>query len=161
MLTQNYLQSILNYNPDTGIFTWKKPRPKINVGDVAGYLNKKSKYYYIGLDLKDYKAHRLAWLYVYGKLPKVIDHIDGNPSNNSINNLRSCTIQQNMCNQKLRTDNKSGVKGVMFHKFGKWRVRITTNKIVKHIGYFDDFFEACCASYSNRNKLHGKFSRHF
>jgi hypothetical protein len=161
MITQDRLKELLHYDLDTGIFTWKKPRPKINVGDVAGFLNKKSKYYYIGLDLKNYKLHRLAWLYVYGELPKTIDHIDGNPSNNLISNLRSCTMQQNMCNQKLRTDNKSGVKGVMLHKSEKWRVRITTNKIVKHIGYFNDFFEACCASFSNRNKLHGEYSRHF
>lgn len=160
MLTQEYLQSIFNYNPETGIFTWVKPRPKIQVGQVAGYLHKKSGYYYIGLNLKRYKLHRLAWLYVYGNLPKVIDHIDGNPANNKINNLRSCNMQQNSCNQKLRKDNTTGVKGLRLAKHGKWRAFITYNKIKKHLGYFDDFFEACCVMYAARNKYHGNFTRH-
>ena len=161
MLTQAQLQSILNYNSDTGIFTWKISKSgNKGINSLAGCLHKKSKYYYICINYKHYKLHRLAWLYVYGEWPNIIDHIDGNPSNNKISNLRNCNRQENMCNQKLRKDNTTGVKGIRFAKHGKWRVLITSKKIKNHIGYFDDFFEACCAAYSARNKLHGNFVRH-
>ncbi len=160
MITQDYLKSQLHFNPETGIFTWINARKKVKINTVAGCLHKKTNYYYICLDLKKYKLHRLAWFYMYGEWPSVIDHIDGNSLNNKISNLRKCTFQQNMLNQKLRKDNTTGVKGIRFCKHGKWRVLITENNIKHHVGYFDDFFEACCAAYSNRIRLHKQFARH-
>lgn len=161
MLTQAKLQSILNYDPETGVFTWKISKSgNKGIDSIAGYLHKKNKYYYICIDYKHYKLHRLAWLYTYNELPKVIDHINGDSLDNRISNLRKCTFQENMYNQKLRIDNSTGVKGIRLSSHGKWRVVITSNKIVHHFGYFDDFFEACCVCYSNRNKLHGNFARH-
>lgn len=164
MITQSELHGLLDYNKTTGDFTWKVSRGKRGakiIGTVAGYTGVDGrKHIRIGNHL--YKAHRLAWLYEYGIMPnEEIDHIDGNPSNNLISNLRLCNSSQNKFNTKKRTDNKSGVKGVHWYKkYQKWQVNINFNKQRKCIGYFADFFEACCAITSERNKLHKEFANH-
>ena len=163
MLTQEYLQSILDYDRDTGLFTWKVNKGisgKSKAGVHPGYKDKNG-YMYIRIDYKLYRSHRLAWLYVYGEFKCEIDHIDNNPSNNAINNLRLCTSSENKCNTRLRSDSTSGVKGLHWYKaYKKWQVNINVNKKRKCYGYFDDFFEACCTIYSLRNKLHGEFANH-
>ena len=95
-LTQEYLKSILDYDLDTGIFTWKINKAKrTKIGDIAGWSY--NGYREIEINDKKYKAHRLAWLYVYGEMPnKLIDHIDGNRSNNKISNLREATLDGNI-----------------------------------------------------------------
>jgi citrate synthase len=111
-LTQEYLKSILDYDLDTGIFTWKVSKAnRTKVGDVAGWSY--NGYREIEINNKAYKAHRLAWLYVYGEMPKnLVDHVDGNRSNNKISNLREATYQENSENYKTPKTNKSGVKNV-------------------------------------------------
>ncbi len=163
MISQEYLKSILDYNPNTGIFTWKVNKSfsgKSRAGKQTGYKDKNG-YMYIRIDYKLYRSHRLAWLYMYGEFTGEIDHIDNNPSNNAINNLRLCTSSQNKCNMRLRSDSTSKVKGLHWYKaYKKWQVNITINKKTKCLGYFEDFFEACCTIYSARNKLHGEFANH-
>jgi hypothetical protein len=96
----------------------------------------------IGIDGVRYKAHRLAWLHFYGDWPsKVLDHIDGDPSNNAISNLRECSMSQNIANAKRRVDNTSGFKGVYFSNYHKhrrkpWRARLTVKgKKIVTCGY--------------------------
>lgn len=161
MITQDYLKSKLNYNAETGIFTWKvnANRRLAKTGDVAGGLNNLG-YHRITLQSKTYLSHRLAWLYVYGYMPKVIDHINGNPSDNRICNLRIATFAENSFNAKLSSKNKTGLKGICWNKFAKkWMAYIRTNNENNHLGYFDDFFNACCAIFSERNKAHGDFAK--
>lgn len=152
-VTQDELKSKLIYFPEDGYFIWKK------LGNRAGYIREDG-YKFIRLNNKLYREHRLAWLYVYGEMPsKEIDHIDGNPSNNSISNLRLSTSSQNKCNTKLRKDSTSGMKGLHWYKaYKKWQVKLTYNKKTKNLGYFEDFFEACCLIISERNKLHKEFA---
>ena len=146
MLTQKEVKEILNYDPLTGIFTRKvSPSRKIRAGSVAGHLNKLG-YTEIMISGKIYKAHRLAWLYVYGYFPEhQIDHKDRNKSNNRINNLRHATHSCNMRNTGLQQNNTSGIKGVSWYKRSdKWRARIKVNNKHRHLGYFTDFSEAVC-----------------
>ena len=100
LLTLDYLKQLLNYDPLTGIFTWVVSRNRrVKIGQIAGYLNSPILHRRIEIDGKSYGAHRLAWLYVYGYFPcGVVDHIDGNPSNNKITNLRECTQGENSRN---------------------------------------------------------------
>ena len=155
MITQQELKSQLHYDQETGIFTWKSNNK------VAGYTREDG-YKFIRINYKLYRSHRLAWLYINNKFPKnEIDHIDGNPSNNKIENLRESNSSQNKCNTKLRKDNTSGIKGLHWYKaYNKWQVNININKTRKSLGYFNDLFEACCAIYSARNKLHGEFKNY-
>ena len=161
MLTQEYLKSILHYNPETGIFTrltnvasncYKK-------GEIAGGLNFYG-YERIGIDKKRYLTHRLAWLYVYGYIPTIIDHINGNPADNRLCNLREATFSENQLNKKVK-HNKKEPKNVFWDKSrNKWQVKLKVNKKEINFGRFDDFFEACCIAFSARNRLHGEFVNH-
>jgi hypothetical protein len=161
MLTQKILKELLDYNQDTGIFTWKVSRGKAKAGNVAGKINNDG-YIAIGFNYKTYQSHRLAWIYVYGEFPKkLIDHINGIKTDNKISNLRECNHSQNGFNRKISINNTSNVKGIYWYKqYNKWRSQIKVNKKIKFLGYFDDFFEACCSIYSARNKLHGEFVNH-
>lgn len=154
MITQEFLHSILNYDPNTGIFTW------IKNGKVAGTI-KNNKSIHIGIKSKTYLAHRLAWIYVYGNIKsEMIDHINGNPSDNKLCNLRECNRSQNRCNSKLNKNNTSGIKGVVWNKqYKKWKVSVTINRKQKTIGHFNDLELAELASIEARNKYHKEFSR--
>ena len=135
MLTQKELKNRLIYDDKTGLFSNKKGKI---IGSISlGYIR-------ISINKKSYQAHRLAWLYVYGKLPKCqIDHINHNRADNKINNLREVTNLENGKNQSLRNDSKSGVVGVSWHTASKkWRARIMVDGADIHLGHFFLFHEA-------------------
>lgn len=158
---QEMFKEVLNYNPDSGEFTWKIDRTtRSKKGQVAGYLDENG-YRHIRIGPKIYRAHRIAWEYMYGKFEGEVDHIDNNPSNNSISNLRVCNSRQNKYNARLRKDNSSGVKGLHWYKaYKKWQVNLRINGKTKCLGYFEDLFEACCTVMSARNLHHGEFANH-
>ena len=160
MLTQAELQSILNYDPETGIFTRIKSRMSNKVNKVVGTLNKQNRVQ-ISINAKIYKAHRLAWLYVYGEWPQIIDHINGNPADNRICNLRECTTQQNNYNAKLSKRNTSGIKGVRFDKDrNKWEANLRINGKRTRIGRFNTLEDAKNAIENARRIHHGNFANH-
>lgn len=157
MITQAYLHSRLDYDPLTGVFLWKlKPGNErlINswngryAGKEAGTIRKieggQDLYYrLINLLDKPIRAHRLAWLYVYGITPERIDHIDGDGLNNRILNLRPITMSSNIRKAKIQTNNTSGFKGVSQRKdTGKWSARAKVNGEYKSLGSFDTKEEA-------------------
>lgn len=111
----------LYYNPETGNFS-SRDHTGIRIRCIIG----DNGYIHVCFRGKKYAAHRLAWFYYHGKWPKdQIDHINGNPSDNSIRNLREATAEQNTHNQRLRKDNKSGLRCVSQNRAnGKWRVQI-------------------------------------
>jgi hypothetical protein len=146
-LTAEYLRSILNYDPETGIFTWKiSTANRVKVGDAAGCPDGHG-YLRIQLQSRLYKAHRLAWLYVYGEWPKLdIDHINRNRSDNRRANLRDVSHKQNHQNRSKPSNNTSGHPGICWHKqSSKWRARIRHNKKHIHLGLFTDIEEAIAA----------------
>jgi hypothetical protein len=154
MITQSELKNKLHYDQDTGIFT------RLNTGKKAGFL--RSDYIIIGIGQKEYRAHRLAWLYVYGNMPnKFIDHINLNKSDNRISNLRECTKSENAMNVKLSVKNKSGYKGVSWSKEKcKWKVALKLNGIQKHFGYFKDLEFASLVAKEAIDKYHKEFANY-
>lgn len=146
MITQQKLKELVNYDKNTGIFTWKKRTSnRVKVGDVIGNLHNCG-YIEMRVDKTRILAHRLAWLYTYGYIPQIIDHIDGNKQNNKICNLREATHKTNAYNSKIRSDNKSGVRCVSWDKTrNSWEIRLKIDGKLKHYGnykYLDDAKEA-------------------
>ena len=125
-INQEQLKELLHYDPETGVFKWKIAiSHRIKVGDVAGSTNSTG-YVHIKIRQKRYKAHRLAWLYNYGKFPEdQIDHINGLRDDNRIINLRAVTRTENARNQFIPTNNTSGHIGVSWYtERNKWIVRV-------------------------------------
>ena len=156
-LTAKYLQSALDYNPETGIFTWKTNKGCLKRGHVAGYVD--SGYRQITLAGKKYKAHRLAWLYYYGEWPKgLIDHKDQDTMNNAISNLRECTPGENQQNSTRSRGSTSNYQGVSWYTAGKkWRARITIKGETLLLGDFDDELEAANVYREAKEKYHPFF----
>lgn len=139
-ITQKELKETLNYDPETGSFTWIKSKSKkIKLGDRAGSYDHYG-YVTIKINKENYKAHRLAYLYMNGEFPeKHIDHINGNPSDNSFSNIRSANNFENQRNRKLQKNNKSGYKGVCWSKRdGVWITHIRINGKHTYLGTFSD-----------------------
>lgn len=146
-LTQERLHELLEYDLETGIFRWKVSRGRAKKGSVAGSIHKgtrNSKYLHIRIDRKGYKAHRLAWLYVHGYFPEnLIDHIDGNPLNNKLENLREASPVCNVQNSKMKKNNTSGIPGVYFCKQrNKYKARMTIYGKEQYLGYSESLLEA-------------------
>lgn len=157
ILTQTQLKDLLHYDPANGVFTNARQRGQRGVlGAVAGSPNGARGYIRIKINGAKYFAHRLAWLHEYGVLPSTqIDHIDRNPTNNKISNLRIATSSENMQNTGLRCDNISGYKGVAWHtQANKWRARITINHRQYCLGLFDNAIAANTAYLAAASKLH-------
>lgn len=145
-ITQDFLKSIVNYDAETGAFSWVKRRGSARAGEIAGTPQNKG-YIHILINRKPYLAHRLAWLYAFGKWPNdQIDHINGRKSDNRISNLREVCQQDNSRNRKKSKNNVTGVTGVYFHKkLKKFGSQIKVNYRHIHLGYFANFFDAVCA----------------
>lgn len=141
-----------------GILYWKNPKAEnIKVGSVAGSANKRG-YLSVKTGDENYKNHRIIWKIYNGCDPEgQIDHIDGNPSNNNIENLRVVSNIGNSKNQPLRTNNTSGVVGVSWNnRFNKWVVQIGVNRKKKQLGYFKNKNEAIKV----RKKAEKKYGYH-
>ena len=139
MLTQEELKVLVNYEHETGVFTWKVKRRGRNKPNLGWFTN--NGYIEICISKKRLKAHRWAWFYVYGELPKQIDHINGVKTDNRLCNLRAVTNKQNHENRGAQKNNTSGFKGVTSIK-NKWRAQIMHNKKSFHIGLFNTPEEA-------------------
>ena len=145
-LTQERLKELLHYDPETGVFTWKvQTSNRVHVGDAAG-ATEPNGYRRIRVDSGNYRAHRLAWLYVHGKFPEgKLDHHDRDKRNNRISNLRPATDSQNGLNKGLQTNNTSGYVGVSWDKQRqKWAAFLTLAKKV-YLGRFTNILDAIAA----------------
>lgn len=105
------------------------------------------------------KQHRIIFVMFHKKIPFYVDHIDGNPSNNRIENLREATAIENLRNSRKQLRNTSGTKGVFWHKRKqKWIASCSVNGKLHHIGYFEDKEKAKDAIQSFRKIHHGEFA---
>ena len=121
--------------------------------NVSGYIMVRFRFGKIG-------AHRLIFMLHHGFFPAVVDHINGNPLDNRIENLRAATHSQNMRNVTLSKANSSGQKGVAFHKStGKWIAYVRVNGKMKHLGIFKTVGEAADARRSAEATYYEGFSR--
>jgi hypothetical protein len=165
-LHSNFLRSVLSYDATSGEFIWKyredasKRVNSLRAGKVAGTVRPDG-YVAIKINKRLYLAHRLAWLFVYKKWPpEEIDHIDGDPNNNRIANLRLATRQENNRNVGLRKDNSTGIKGVYWYKpYEKFHARIQIDGKGIHLGYFETLEEATAARHAAEIKYYGNFRR--
>lgn len=155
------LQELLNYDPATGVFTWRKSRGCVNAGAPAGGLSTNG-YIRIAIDRRKYSAQRIAWFMQTGQDPGdlCIDHIDSNITNNSFSNLRLCTISQNNFNRSSYKGSSSKYKGVSYQKSkNKWRAYIAANGKNFYLGSFDTEELAHQAYCDASQHLHGDFAR--
>lgn len=156
--TLDRLKYLLSYDPQSGVFRWENPQSnRVKKGSVAGGVCDHG-YRVIGIDGKTYRASALAILYMTGKYPKeVVDHKDRDRSNDSFENIRPATYQENSFNSGAHADNHCGFKGVHLHKqTGKWRAQIRVGRKI-HIGLFDTPREAHQAYMEKARELHGSY----
>lgn len=166
-ITQEQLMTAkdhLTYDKDTGDFTWiKKPSPRTNVhvGTVAGTITgSRTRYRYITINGQKMPAHRLAWAFCYGPFEGMIDHINGDTTDNRIENLRPTTRSLNACNA-VRANNTSGFKNVFWIKrISKWHVKVRAEGRRISLGYYDDKDEAIRVAKEAMDKYHGEFARY-
>lgn len=144
-LTQDLLGELFDYKD--GELYWKiRKAQRIKIGDLAGSGN--NDYRAIQINGKLYYTHRLIFLYHHGYLPKYLDHIDGNPLNNDISNLREVTNQENSRNRKKHKSHNgkptsSKFKGVSWNKEKqKWESQIYIDGKPKHLGLFTSEIES-------------------
>lgn len=163
-ITRERLFEVLDYDGDTGSFRWKiaygRGHSRTIPGTIAGGYDKNG-YWRIACDGRTYFAHRLAWFYVYGRWPVLlIDHIDLDPDNNRISNLREATYSQNGCNAKRAVKSTSGLKGVYLHKkWKKWVAQITREGEFFYLGGHATREDAFAARIPATDRLHGEFAR--
>lgn len=160
-LTADYVREILHYDSKTGIFTWKVMLSRRGMpGAVAGRFNTKNRIK-IGINNREYMAHRLAWLYMTGSWPKYeIDHWDENQSNNRWKNLRHATPSENHRNRGPQRNNKTGQKGVCYYKARNYFIAFIKHKGKQHIlGYFKTLEEAVEARLKGERKYHGHWAK--
>jgi len=154
LITQEYLKSILEYNPDTGEFIrLVRTANCTQISDIVGTLDKSTGYIRISICNISYRAHRLAWLYMTGEWPKYkIDHIDRIRSNNQVVNLRD--INKNEFNKGFYKNNNIGIVGVTIVKSLRYKAVIGVNGKGIYLGTFDTLEEASIAYEEAKLKYH-------
>lgn len=154
LFTQDDVVQLLNYDENTGVFSWKKKRRGVKTGVALGSDNGFG-YLRITVLGKSVYAHRLAWFYVHGVWPETIDHINGCKADNRIINLKNCSTSENNQNTHgPQVNSKSQMLGVSWHKKAKkWQAHICVYKERKYLGLFDDVNEAHKAYLKEKEKL--------
>lgn len=160
MITAERVREILIYDPASGAFTYRvRTSQRTAIGTVAGSVNSQG-YRQIRVDGRSYKAHRLAWLIAAGSWPLgLIDHINGDPDDNRICNLRNATRGENLANSKIYRKGKQAPKGLSLRSCGRWAVRIQKDGRPIYLGTFDTIEKAASAYRAAAANLFGAFGR--
>jgi hypothetical protein len=168
-MKQAFVQELFAY--ENGALVWK-PRPqsafrsyaafcmwnKRYANRVAGSRNPRG-YIKIAINKRHNFAHRLIWLYHYGYMPETVDHINNNPSDNRLENLRAATITENRWNSRRIKDTTTNVKGVYKRSDKSYEAHICTNYKRVYLGRFVCKRDAIAAVTAARKALHKEFAR--
>lgn len=157
VLSLSLLNELYYYNSENGQLIHKVTRRGVRKGTVAGSV-KKDGYVHLKIMGVEYYAHRVIYFMLHGYLPAMVDHKDGNRSNNKPANLRAATSGQNCANSRVRKDNVCGIKGIR-RSGKKWRASITTEKKQLHLGSFDNHEQASAAYRNAAIQHHREFMK--
>lgn len=154
-ITQDELKRLFSYNRNTGILRNRIQRGSSRKGHAVG-INSDRGRLVLKIHRKTYQVHRLIWMYVYGHWPKHgIDHIDGNPSNNRLANLRDVPAAHNAQNRHgPQANSKSGVLGVVVTRHGRWRAQVQFKGVSYHVGCYTTKEEAHAAYLKAKRAIH-------
>jgi hypothetical protein len=160
LLSLERLRQLVHYDPDTGIFTAVSGRGGVRAGDQLGCKDKRShsSYIFLSLDGRNYRAHRVAWFFVTGHWPVLLmDHINGDGTDNRIVNLREATHLQNSANRRPNKDRV--LKGIAIHTRKKrWQAQIRNRGLQIYLGLFDTPESAAAAYAAKATELQGHFA---
>jgi hypothetical protein len=158
MITRERVKELLDYNPVEGVLRWKVRTARcVRIGEIAGQGHRGEKGYNIGINGKRYKTSRICFLHYYGFLPETVDHINRNPHDNRIINLRAATNAENCRNRKPYGSSKYlGVS--WFKQSGKWKAQIKHDGEVIYLGLFEKDYEAAVAYNIAAMELNGEFA---
>lgn len=163
-VTHTRLLEVVNYDPDTGVFTSLVKRGNVGIGRRLGHKNSTG-YLQLMIDGQHFCGHVLAFFYMTGEWPQYeIDHINGIRRDDRFDNLREATSSENSCNRSRRSDNTSGFKGVYFftspyHLSKPWRGYISVSGKRVWTDCFCTPEEAFAARCKRLAEFHGEFSR--
>lgn len=161
-ITQSRVRELLNYDPESGELCWRISRGnRIPAGKVIKCVGNHG-YIVVRIDGVLHLAHRIIYLYMTGNFPeRFLDHVNGNRTDNTWANLREASLFENSQNTKIRSDNRSGIKGV-YRPRGKdfWIARINYKGQHHHLGVFSTKQDAGEAVRGARDALHRQFANH-
>lgn len=159
-MTQDEALRLFEYRD--GQLYWRiKPSRRDPIGMVAGSQDRSRGYVAVTRNRKHYYAHQIVFLMHHGVIPLEVDHINGDKSDNRVENLRVCTRAQNMHNRPAQRNNKSGARNVSWSPARKkWCVFLTANRKTMNLGGYEDFELADLVAAEARDKYHGAFANH-
>ena len=161
--TQEEVRRLFDYDTEGWLLRQTSPSQNTRIGDRAGSLNRKIGYLQVSVNnVKEY-GHRLVWIWHYGDIPAglQVDHADGDRANNRVENLRLASQWENTHNSRRSLNNTSGVKGVCWDKRReKWLARLSIDRKVRHLGYYECLGEAEEVVMRTRQECHGEFCNH-
>jgi len=160
LVIPNDIGEFLKYDAASGLLTWRVKRKAANKGGRAGRVGPRG-YAQVGFNRVYYAVHRVAYFLATGLQPSIVDHINGDPFDNRLENLRASNPTRNQQNRALDKRNSTGISGVRFlHqlKSPSWNAGIGINGKFVHLGSFPTLFDAVCARRSSENKFFGSYS---
>lgn len=171
-LSQEYLKEIFDYCDGSLIWKLDPSKPKKwntrLAGKAAGYRNPTTGYLSICINpsdenglssIRNFMAHRLVFCWHHGFYPETVDHINGDRSDDRIENLRAASYSENAANWGSHSRNTTGVLGVRKHRDGHYETRLSFKKKRYQIGSFKTLEEAKIAYDAASRRILGEWKR--
>lgn len=156
MVTQKRLKELFIYR-DGGLY-WREGSARRQTERPVGYIDRRSGYLSMKVDNTTQYVHRMIFLYHHGHLPDIIDHKDGVPLHNNIENLRECTVSQNALNRKVQINSTTRKTGISFNRGrNKYEAYVHIDGKKKHLGICNTIQEAEKLRREAAKKYYGEF----